>query len=171
MQNTRPTQITPTLALNICTHISAGKTLTEICAPETMPEPISVYRWIHEHSEFAEAYKQALGVRGHRRFDKLDGIVNDLLDGSVPPKVGKTAADIIKWMCTKDNFEAYGEKSTTQHTGAAGQPLEVVMRGILGEIAPTQDVKLLTQPEYPTVDDDTEVCALLGVPPEAHAQQ
>ena len=139
----KPTSLTPELAVEICARLAAGRTVTDLAKDEAMPDPVLIYRWYQTYPEFRSAFQEALHIRGHTRFDQVNMIVEGLIAGNITPNVAKTAGDLLKWLCSKDNFESYGEKSQAQITGPNGTSLEVVMRGILSDIPPAQDVKII----------------------------
>ena len=48
------------IAAEICEAIANGKSLKQICSQDGMPSVPTVYKWMHEHPEFRQAYEYAL---------------------------------------------------------------------------------------------------------------
>lgn len=139
------TQLTTELAETICGYVSLGKTLQDVAEMDKMPTLLTMYKWLNTYPEFKEAYNEARKLRAHSRFDKISKVTDMILNNEVKPEVGKTVGDLMKWQCSKDDNENYGDKVTQKHTGADGKGIEFVFKSILGELAPSNDVKMITQ--------------------------
>ena len=50
----------------ICTRISEGESLPDVCKPTCMPSMQEVYKWFDNHPDFEKAYSRAEEIRAHR---------------------------------------------------------------------------------------------------------
>jgi hypothetical protein len=48
------------IAAEICEAIANGKSLKQICSQDGMPSVVTIYKWMHVHPEFRQAYDYAL---------------------------------------------------------------------------------------------------------------
>lgn len=67
----RPTKYTPELAKQICYRLASGELLEDICAPEEMPDRVTVYGWTREHKDFSNDYAQARVDQQHTFSDRI----------------------------------------------------------------------------------------------------
>src|SRR5262245_13984386 len=65
LRSGRPCKYTPEIAADICSRITAGKSLKAICKSKNMPGNSTVFRWIANHPDFAAQYSLAMELRAH----------------------------------------------------------------------------------------------------------
>lgn len=128
----RASTYTPQVAADLCEWIAAGKPLTEFCRQEGAPKWRTVYDWLDAHESFAADFARArsLGadaiaeealriadtpMSGERREESENGlkVVHEDMLGHRKLQVETRLKLLAKW-CPKK----YGERQTTEHTGA-----------------------------------------------------
>lgn len=127
----RPSKFTEALAQRICREVAGGSTLPKICAATGMPNSVTVWRWLGESEEFRNNYARARQDRADARADKIDGIVSDMLAGTVDPQAARVAIDAHKWLASKEQPKRYGDRLGIDN--GDGGPLEIVIRKKYGE--------------------------------------
>lgn len=144
----RPRAITPEVAAKICEAIAAGGTIRQVCAPEDMPAPSTVYLEIVRNEVFSEQYRIAREAQTARWEDELleiaDDGSNDWMerrreDGSTQ-LVGdyehmarsKLRVDTRKWIMSKRLPKKYGERVQAEHSGPGGGPIQHQHAGDIG---------------------------------------
>ncbi|EJW11256.1 Phage terminase, small subunit [Rhodovulum sp. PH10] len=138
----RPSEFSQDIADAICERLSDGQSLRMICAASDMPSASTVFRWLQQHSDFREQYARAREAQadhmaeeilaiadtpqeGERREESADGykvIREDMLGHR------RLQVDARKWLMARMAPKKYGDKVTSEVTGADGGPVEVVGR-------------------------------------------
>ncbi len=132
----RPTDYTPEIAADICSWIARGKSLQKFCEQDGTPDQTSVYRWLSKFPEFLQMYTRA---REDQADTHADGLV-DLSDTATPETVHvvKLQTETRKWIAAKLKPRKYGDRTTTELTGADGGPIKTEGTGnfdaLLGRI-------------------------------------
>lgn len=121
MAGGRPSDYTPELAALICERLSEEEGgLVEVCKADDMPSRSSVYLWLSQHKEFSDMYARAredLGVVvAHRG-------VKEAIDAK-DASLGRLQFDARKWLASKLAHKQFGDKFTTELTGADGGPIQ-----------------------------------------------
>jgi hypothetical protein len=122
----RPSSYTPEKAAAICGRLAAGEPLVRICRDESLPDVVTVYRWIAAYEDFRNMYARA-------REDQADTLADEIADIAdenprAVPVYGregelveikidtafeawrKTRIDARKWSAAKLKPRKYGEK-------------------------------------------------------------
>lgn len=120
----RPSTFTDEIASTICERISADESLVRICQSDEMPSTNTVYRWLQEKPEFRDNYTRARADQAHTVADMVKDLRVDLLAGTIDPNTANAMLSLIKWETGKRNPKAYGDKLTTELTGADGGPVK-----------------------------------------------
>ena len=105
----RPTLYNLQLADILCTRISEGENLTEICKTDGMPCRMSVYRWMREHPEFGDAYTRAREERADTLADEIISVADD---SALDHNDRRVKIDARKWAASKLNRRLYGDRIT-----------------------------------------------------------
>jgi hypothetical protein len=117
----RPTDYTPELAALICDRLSEEEGgLVEVCKADDMPSRSSVYLWLTQHKEFSDMYARAredLGVFVAHVGVKQATTASDA-------QLGRLQFDARKWLASKLAHKQFGDKLTTELTGADGGPIQ-----------------------------------------------
>ena len=93
----------------VCDHIAQGKSLRQLDKVIGV-SPQRVLRQCSADRKFAEQYARAVAMRAELNADRLNDIVNDILDGKITPEAGRAAADQIKWHASKLLPKVYGDR-------------------------------------------------------------
>lgn len=134
----RPSSYSEDKAAEICGGLVSGKSLSEICEDEGMPDVSTVYRWIAANDTFREMYTRA-------REDQADTLADQILKIADRPMAGiKTTTkangdvetvegDMIehrrlmvesrKWIAAKLKPKKYSDKLDHTLGGPDGGPL------------------------------------------------
>jgi hypothetical protein len=142
MSGGRPSDYGPEIAALICSRLSAGESLREICRDENMPARSAVFSWLSKHEEFADQYARARGAQAEHWADEILDIADDGLNDWVARKgddgetIGwkengeaiqrsKLRVDTRKWLLSKLLPKKYGERIAQELSGPEGKPISV----------------------------------------------
>lgn len=101
------------MAIGICEQIAEGRTLSDVCAAEGMPDRKTFRRWMVREPELRKAYEAARELQSHSLFDTALDIVTRLKDEDLEnSKVNalRVALEQLRWSAAKLNPAQYGEK-------------------------------------------------------------
>jgi len=73
----RPSNFTSEIADSICERLVMGESLRQICKDPNMPAKASVFRWLREHTQFAEQYRLAKQLQIEDLLDETLEIADD----------------------------------------------------------------------------------------------
>lgn len=130
----RPSDYNLELAAEICTRISNGEALRQICMEEGMPSQASVYLWIGKHPEFSEMYTRAREEQADTLADEIQTIADEM-PMETTDKDGQTRfdsayiqwmrlrVDARKWVAAKLKPRKYGDK--IELSGDKDNPLHI----------------------------------------------
>jgi hypothetical protein len=145
----RPSEYDPVIAAYFCELIATGKQgIRRLCDQnDSLPEPQTLYRWMSQHPEFREQYAHAKEEQLQLLEDEIleiaDDSTNDYVtvtkkNGDEYEVLNKEAVmrsnlriESRKWLMGKLKPKKYGEKNTTEHTGADGGPIQCITKSIL----------------------------------------
>lgn len=148
----RPAAYTDKLAQAVLDKLAAGQALHQICALSSMPARSTVMMWVaNDVNGFSDQYAQA-------RNAGLDVMADDVLriaDGRVGTNPVAVAAnrlrfDARRWYLSKMAPKRYGEKTTTEITGADGGAI------LIDDAARASRVAALLQRATVRKNDDDE---------------
>lgn len=110
----KPTELTPTLASQICERIIYGETLTAICDEPEMPTLRTVYCWLDTNEAFAKELETA------RRF-AADWIADECIEllknaGNGAPEMLRLRIETRQWLCGVLHPERYGKRVINEGT-------------------------------------------------------
>ena len=128
----RPTKYTEELCSTICTRITNGESLRNICREAGMPTLDTIYRWIGRYPSFSEQYTRAR----EEQADTLADEIQALSDEAPPMVLGKYGEvidtgwlqwqkqriDARKWVASKLKPKKYGDRVSL--AGDAENPLQ-----------------------------------------------
>lgn len=103
----RPTTYSPNIGEFICSHVAAGKGISEICAnfPD-MPKPGMVYQWLRNNPEFADLYSCARDELA----DKLAAEIVQIADTDPDSLRARNRMNARMWYAAKLRPRVYGDK-------------------------------------------------------------
>jgi hypothetical protein len=143
----RPTDFTQALADLICSELAAGVSLRTVCAGEDMPCMRTVFYWLRTQPLFLHQYARA-------KEESADALVEDILDiadngtndwmeqhdedgaavgwrfNGEALQRSKLRVDTRKWIAARLKPKKYGDRLSTEVTGADGGPIKVVPEAI-----------------------------------------
>lgn len=97
---------------NIIVEIAQGSNLNALGKLDAFPSRKTIYEWLADDEEFRDKYARAREDRADARADRIDDIVNDVIDGKIAPDVARVAIDTYKWQAGKEKPTRYGDKQT-----------------------------------------------------------
>ena len=115
----RPSKYTKELGDAVCKKIGDGFSMRTVCAPDTMPDMSTVFRWIREDDEFRKQYVLATEERTESHSEALLEMGEEAIEKAqdVDPKASgavvqayKLKADNLKWSMSKMKPKKYGDK-------------------------------------------------------------
>jgi hypothetical protein len=96
----------------LCEHVTLGKSLSNYCKKKNTPAVSTMLTWMINNPTYAEQYAHAREARADARADKIDDIVQQVLDKKIDPNAARVAIDAIKWQAGKEKPKRYGDKQT-----------------------------------------------------------
>lgn len=123
----RPSTFTTVRAAEICDWIASGKSLRSYCEQEGTPQRRTVMKWLSENEGFRAQYAQAREDQAESYADKIVDIADNM---DIPPEHKRLMIDARKWTASKLLPKKYGDKQTTEVTGANGGPLTIVVNKV-----------------------------------------
>ena len=110
----------------ICERLANGESIQKITKRSDMPSQATVYNWLADerYKEFLEMYTRAREAQADRLFDECLDIADKAKADTV--QESRLQVDVRKWMAAKLKPVKYGDKTTTEHTGANGGPVQII---------------------------------------------
>ena len=118
-------KLTPKLEKEILERIAAGESMRAICADAHMPERSTVLRKMDADQDFATRCARARIWQADALEEDMAEIERDTLTGVVEPKAASVVLSSKRWRAAKLAPKKYGDKITTEVTGANGGPVEI----------------------------------------------
>lgn len=106
---TRPTQLTPAIAQEICDRVGFGQSLRKICRDPAMPWELDVRRWLDEDRAFAKQYDDALRYYADGQFDELQELAEEATSSNL--NLAKFKSETLKWRLAKLDPERFGDRT------------------------------------------------------------
>lgn len=104
----------------ICAEMADGKSLRAACKGAGRPDRKTFLRWVEKHDVVRVAYEQAIYDREERYFEEII----EIADSGRDPAKTRVQVDARKWTLARMNPKKYGDRMTTELTGAGGGPVE-----------------------------------------------
>jgi hypothetical protein len=136
----RPSDYTVDITTEICARLASGEPLIAICRDDGSPDVRTVYRWLAAHEDFRLMYARAREDQADTLADQIIDIADNPMrgvktktdeDGNVETTEGdmiehrRLQVDARKWIAAKLKPRKYGDKLSTELTGADGGPVIV----------------------------------------------
>lgn len=74
----------------------------------------------------ADQYAKALSALAHAQAEALEQAIDDMREGKIDAQMARVEIDARKWFASKFLPKQYGDRVTTELTGANGGPVETV---------------------------------------------
>ncbi|QDH17419.1 terminase small subunit-like protein [Swingsia samuiensis] len=113
-----PVTITESLWVEILKLISEGETLRSISERDGMPVWETIRRYSQKDSYTIAQYAHARACAADAFEDRLLQEMNN-----PDPAIARVRCDTLKWIMARRAPKQYGDKITTEHTGANGAAL------------------------------------------------
>lgn len=139
----RPSKYTTRIAGLICTRLTEGESLRQICSDKKMPGVTTVQRWLADQTYlvFRDQYARAReaqadfiadeileiaddGSNDYMERKRQDGSTETVLDAEHVQR-SRLRIDARKWYASKVAPKKYGDKITQEHTGKDGGPIQL----------------------------------------------
>lgn len=101
-----PCSFDDAMAAEICGQISAGKSLSAICASPLMPNSRTVLRWLEIYPSFAAEYARAR----EQQADLLASQIVEIADTEEDANRARVMIDARKWYASKLKPKVYGDR-------------------------------------------------------------
>lgn len=136
----RPSDYSTDLAERICSLLAEGISLRTVCLADDMPDKSTVFKWLRIYKEFADQYahakEEAADAFVEEMLDIADDGSNDWMEVHKGDNVGwnengeaigrsRLRLDTRKWIASKLKAKKYGDKVSTELTGANGGALVI----------------------------------------------
>ena len=130
----RKTEYDPAIAAEICTRISCGESLRQICMEDRMPVHSTVYLWLLQNKQFSDNYAKAREEQADTLADEIQAIADEppaeIVDDKGVSRTDsgwvtwqKNRIDARKWVASKLKPKKYGDRQIL--AGDADSPIEV----------------------------------------------
>lgn len=130
----RKTEYDPAIAAEICTRISCGESLRQICMEDRMPVHSTVYLWLLQNKQFSDNYAKAREEQADTLADEIQAIADEppaeIVDDKGVSRTDsgwvtwqKNRIDARKWVAAKLKPKKYGDRQIV--AGDAESPLEM----------------------------------------------
>jgi hypothetical protein len=116
----RPSEFSQEIADHICERLADGQSLRAICRDNLFPDKATVFRWIAAKKDFRDQYARARETQA----DALADEILDIADKAEDAAKARLQVDARKWLAGKLRPKVYGDKVSTEVTGADGGPLQ-----------------------------------------------
>lgn len=107
----RPSLFSSEVAAEICTRLTEGQNLKEICVDEAMPSERTVYGWLASDADFSQQYARARKTWADAQIEEIIAVSKDT---QIKPDDKRIQIDTLKWAMGKLNGK-YSDK--LKHVG------------------------------------------------------
>lgn len=142
MPTGRPSSYTQDVADALCAQLAEGKSLRSVCKSESMPCVKTVFNWFRTQPGFLQQYEKAKEESADAMSDEIleiaDNGRNDYMESQEDGggqsyrangehiQRSRLRVDARKWLASKLKPKKYGDKTTTELTGANGGDIKTV---------------------------------------------
>ena len=139
----RPTDYSEKIASEICTRLTQGEPLVQMCRDEHLPHVSTIYRWLARHPDFCDTYARAREEQADTLADQIVQIaderpeVNPIIDNKTGELIRielsssyiawqKNRIEARKWTAMKLRPKKYGDK--LELGGDPNNPLKIEVK-------------------------------------------
>lgn len=119
----RPSSYSADMALYICEQLAIGRSLRAICAEDGAPDAKTIFRWLDSQETFRQQYARARELQAERLAAETVEIADAASNEDY--NTARLRVDARKWYASKLAPKVYGDRITTEVTGADGGPVQV----------------------------------------------
>ena len=95
----------------MCHLVSGGMSLNSIAKKPKFPSLQELYRWLREHTEFADSFELAKQERGHSIVESMVTTIEKLKKNEIDPQTAKVILENYRWLASKFVPQNYGTKT------------------------------------------------------------
>lgn len=99
------------IGLKVCHLVSGGMSLNSIAKKPKFPSLQELYRWLREHTEFADSFELAKQERGHSIVESMVTTIEKLKKNEIDPQTAKVILENYRWLASKFVPQNYGTKA------------------------------------------------------------
>lgn len=125
----RPTLYSEKLVDEICNRLSNDESLRNICSDPSMPERVTVMRWLTKYPDFVAKYMRARDTQADNVFEDMSNIEQRVLDGELDPNAARVALWSKQWRASKLAPKKYNDK--TMIVGGDGGAVKIERTNVL----------------------------------------
>jgi hypothetical protein len=119
----RPSGYNEATATEICHRMINGENLTAICKDKHMPSRVTVYDWMEAHPEFRTRCARAREGLADFLVDEIEDLAKKTTEENYQSM--KVKISTKQWRAMKMAPRIYGDRTTTEITGANGAPIQL----------------------------------------------
>ena len=105
----RPSSYSDEIADEICSRLSEGETLFDICLEDRMPSRRTVNNWELANPDFFAKCRRAREAQGDHEHDQMALIERRVLAGEIAPQVASVVISSKQWRAAKLNRRRYAD--------------------------------------------------------------
>jgi hypothetical protein len=122
----RPSGYNEQTATEICHRMINGESLVKICKDDHMPSRVTVYDWMEAHPDFRTRCARAREGLADFLVDEIEELAATTDESNVNSM--KVKISTKQWRAMKMAPRIYGDRTTTEITGANGAPIQLEAR-------------------------------------------
>lgn len=113
------------MAKQVCSQISQGMTLQQICGKNGLPSIMVINGWLQSNDRFLRMYNHARLLQADYLADEMLILATLVRRRPKMARAYKVAAEILKWQATVRNPSKYGERQIIDATIVHKTPLQI----------------------------------------------
>ena len=133
----RPSKLTESKQSAILGAVRAGTTLKSMIKDRTVPSEKTFYNWLHANEPFLQSYIKAKEFSVLHDENRVESIVQDILDNKLEPNRAKVASDLIMRLAKVKAPNRHGDKPVDT---------AVKLKVVINKMLDVQEVKPLESP-------------------------
>lgn len=119
----RPSKYSQELADEICNRMIEGESLLKICRDDHLPTRMTIYNWYDAHPEFYARCRRAREGLADFLVDEIEELASKTTEENYQSM--KIKISTKQWRAMKMAPRIYGERTTTELTGANGGAIQL----------------------------------------------
>ena len=122
----RPSIYSQELADRILREYGDGKSLSEICRQDGMPDRMTLWNWRNQKPDFSTALARAREANAETIEDEIHDIERKVLTEQVNPQAANVVLSSMRWRARVLHPRRYGDKAEVEHSGNVGLTVNVL---------------------------------------------
>lgn len=120
-----PYKYSEKIADTICERMANGETIAAICRDPEMPSASSVLRWRDANPAFDARCARARELLAQHNEQQMVDVCDAVQSGEMPSDVARVVLSNLQWRAAKSAPKLYGDKITSEITGANGGAIQL----------------------------------------------